>query len=95
MSWVSRCWKGGIKEQTHNKFFRQPDRRLSEAEQNLNVANLSMRMENLNEYKNYHNSLLKQHQTTILHLEQEVITIKAIADALPEDCFKRTRLEPI
>lgn len=71
------------------------DRRLVEAEQDLNVANLSMRMDNLNEYKNYHNSLLKQHQTSILHLEQEVSTVRAIAETLPVDCFKRTRLEPI
>lgn len=71
------------------------DRRLSEAEQDLNMANLSMRMDNLNEYKNYHNSLLKQHQTSILHLEQEVGTIKTIAETLPRDCFKRTRLEPV
>lgn len=51
-------------------------------------------MEGLNEYKSYHNKLLKQHQTDILHLEQEVATIRAIAEALPNDCFKRTRLEP-
>lgn len=51
-------------------------------------------MDNLNEYKNYHNTLLKQHQTSIFHLEQEVNTIKAIAMALPNECFKRTRLEP-
>lgn len=60
----------------------------------MNVANLSMRMDNLNEYKNYHNSLLKQHSASVLHLEQEVSTIRAIANALPVECFKRTRLEP-
>lgn len=61
----------------------------------MGKANLSMRMETLNEYKNYHNSILKEHTTNILHLEQEVATIMAIANTLPMDCFKRTRLEPI
>lgn len=71
------------------------DRRLAEAEQDLTVANLSMRMDTLSSFKTYHNNLLKEHQMSILHLEQEVSTIKAIAESLPQDCFKRTRLEPI
>ncbi|GAB0100956.1 Laminin subunit gamma-1 [Sergentomyia squamirostris] len=70
------------------------EKRLEDAENDLREANLSKRMETLMEYKNYHNQMIKEYQTQVNFLETEVTNIRAIAEALPAGCFKRTRLEP-
>lgn len=37
---------------------------------------------------------IKKYQSEVAELEAEVVNIKAISSALPNGCFKRTRLEP-
>lgn len=70
------------------------ENRLSIAEEELARANLSQRLDLLNEVKIVQNHLIKSYQSDLLLLEAEVSNIRAIAHSLPEGCFKRTRLEP-
>jgi laminin, gamma 1 len=70
------------------------EKRLGAAEAELNRANLTERLEIINERKNMQNKQIKNYQKEISELEGEVANIKSIADSLPSGCFKRTRLEP-
>jgi laminin, gamma 1 len=78
----------------HIQFFPFKENRLAAAEDELNRANLTERLENINERKILQNKQIKNYQKEISELEGEVANIKSIADSLPQGCFKRTRLEP-
>lgn len=60
----------------------------------MQTAKLGVRLDTLVEMKNIQNQWIKNYQKEIDLLDEEVGNIKAIADALPAGCFKRTRLEP-
>lgn len=70
------------------------EKRLSAAEEEVRRAKLADRLDSLIEIKNLQNQWIKKYQSDIGQLEMEVGNIKAIADALPEGCFRRSRLEP-
>lgn len=70
------------------------EKKLADAEEELKRVKLDDRLETLNELKNNQNHLIKSYNNEINELEAEVLNIQAIADALPDACFKRTRLEP-
>jgi coxsackievirus/adenovirus receptor len=67
---------------------------LNKTEAELDKAQLSDRIQALHDMKNHQNRWIKQYQMEIVTLEKEVANIKAISNALPSGCFKRTRLEP-
>lgn len=75
-------------------FYLPLEEKLAAAEEELKRVKLDDRLETLNELKLNQNDLIKSYNREINELEAEVINIQAIADALPADCFKRTRLEP-
>lgn len=70
------------------------DERLSAAEKELEDAQLTNKLHVLNESKNLQTQNIKSYQRELAELESEVANIKMIADSLPENCYKRTRLEP-
>lgn len=64
------------------------------AEEEVQRANLSDRLESLVDLKNNQNKWIRDYKTDIIALDTEVNNIKMISEALPAGCFKRTRLEP-
>lgn len=70
------------------------EEKLIMAEEELKRVKLDDRLETLNELKNHQNQMIKSYNKEISQLEADVNNIRAIADALPTGCFKRTRLEP-
>lgn len=60
----------------------------------MKKANLQDRIEAVRTLRNLQNADIKGYKNEIAHLDKEVANIKQISDALPKDCFKRTRLEP-
>lgn len=71
-----------------------PDQKLNTTEDELNRAKLNERIESLRGLRNHQNSDMKGYITEISQLEKEVANIRHISSALPNGCFKRTRLEP-
>lgn len=65
---------------------------MTEAE--LERAKLNDRIDSLRALRNHQNSDMKAYKSEISQLEKEVANIKQISSALPNGCFKRTRLEP-
>lgn len=59
----------------------------------MQEANLSNRMETLNDQRIHQNQFINDHQHEIAQLVLDVANIRDISEALPEGCFKRTRLE--
>lgn len=57
-------------------------------------ANLADRIESLRGIRNHQTTDIKKYKSEIALLEEEVENIKRISRALPQGCFKRTRLEP-
>lgn len=74
--------------------FRFTEKRLSAAETEVNRANLTDRLADLDRVKNEQNLSIKSYQSEVSQLESEVNNIKLISEALPNDCFKQPRLEP-
>lgn len=69
------------------------EKRLDKAEKDLAGANLSQRLESLQEMKSEQNKWINEYVSKITLLESEVSNIKAISEALPDGCYKRIRLE--
>ena len=92
MLWVSHKRFLPLEENSQCRLF--PEKRLAAAEEDVRRANLSDRLANLVERKNLQNQWIKNYQNEIVQLDLEVNNIKLIAEALPEGCFKRQRLEP-
>ena len=78
------------------KFFssNQIDKKLNNTEEELEKAKLTDRIESLRGIRNQQNTDIKKYKSEIALLEEEVENIKRISSALPQGCFKRTRLEP-
>lgn len=70
------------------------EKRLTAAEDEVNRANLTDRLNDLDRVKNEQNLSIKSYQNEVSQLESEVNNIKLISDALPDGCFKQPRLEP-
>lgn len=70
------------------------EKRLTAAEADVNRANLTERLADLDRVKNEQNLSIKSYQNEMLQLEDEVNNIKLISEALPAGCFKQPRLEP-
>lgn len=70
------------------------ENRLSAAEAEVNRANLTDRLADLDRVKNEQNLSIKSYQNEVTQLEAEVRNIKLISEALPDGCFKQPRLEP-
>lgn len=68
--------------------------RLGAAETEVNRANLTDRLSDLDRVKNEQNQSIKSYQNEVSQLESEVRNIKLISEALPQGCFKQPRLEP-
>lgn len=71
------------------------EKRLADAEVEVNRANLNDRLAELDRIKNEQNQSIKSYQNELIHLESEVKNIKLISEALPDRCFKQPRLEPV
>lgn len=76
-------------------FILYPEKRLADAEIEVNRANLNDRLAELDRIKNEQNQSIKSYQNEMIHLESEVKNIKLISEALPDRCFKQPRLEPV
>lgn len=70
------------------------DKKLNNTEEELEKAKLTDRIESLRGIRNQQNGDIKKYKSEIALLEEEVENIKRISSALPQGCFKRTRLEP-
>lgn len=70
------------------------DKKLNNTEAELEKAKLSDRIESLRGLRNHQNSDMKAYKADISQLEKDVAIIRQISSALPNGCFKRTRLEP-
>ncbi|XP_012268511.2 laminin subunit gamma-1 [Athalia rosae] len=70
------------------------EERLRQAEEEIKAANLDQRIRSLTEAKNHQIQWVKNYDEEVQRLRGEVENIEAIKLALPEDCYKRVRLEP-
>ncbi|XP_054274289.1 laminin subunit gamma-1-like isoform X2 [Macrosteles quadrilineatus] len=70
------------------------ERRLAEAENDFYAADLDSQIEALNEAKIQQTKLISSYKSELQQLQEEVANIEDIRNALPEGCWKRTRLEP-
>lgn len=75
-------------------FAKYIENRLAVAEAEVNRANLTERLAELDRVKNEQNQSIKSYQNEVFQLESEVNNVKLISDALPDRCFKQPRLEP-
>ncbi|XP_046665340.1 laminin subunit gamma-1 isoform X1 [Homalodisca vitripennis] len=70
------------------------EQRLAEAESEFYAANLDEQLDTLNKAKISQTQLVTSYKAEVMRLEQEVDNIEDIRNALPDGCWKRTRLEP-
>lgn len=70
------------------------DQKLNATESELERAKLNERIDSLRGLRNHQNSDMKGYKTEISQLEKEVANVKQISSALPQGCYRRTRLEP-
>lgn len=69
------------------------EQKLIEAENKLRDANLSGRIASTKDFKNLQQNTINDYRELVKQSKEEVENIKAIAEALPEECFKNVRLE--
>lgn len=70
------------------------ERKLDIAEEKLKNARLDERMERLEKERLEQGTLIKKYQSTLETLQNEVNNVEAIMNALPNECYRRVRLEP-
>jgi len=70
------------------------ERRLEEAERELRAANLDERLATLKGARETQKSWMRNYETEIEQLKKDVANIQEIRHAIPEQCFRRVRLEP-
>lgn len=70
------------------------EERLIAAEKEIEAANLDQRIRALTEAKNLQIQWVKNYDDEVARLRMEVENIETIKLALPDDCYKRLRLEP-
>lgn len=69
------------------------EKRLMEAEREIQTANLEQRIKALTDAKNLQTQWVKNYEDEVARLRIEVENIDDIRKALPLDCYKQTRLE--
>lgn len=69
------------------------EKRLMEAEREIQTANLEQRIKSLTDAKNLQTQWVKNYEDEVARLRIEVENIDDIRKALPLDCYKQTRLE--
>lgn len=67
---------------------------LERAEDKVKEANLDKVLENLKNKQREQNELIDYYNKEIMRLEAEVRNVADIANALPDGCFRRVKLEP-
>lgn len=70
------------------------ERKLSIAEEKLKSARLDERMERLEKERLEQTTLIKNYQKTLERLQEEVKNVENIMNALPDECYRKVRLEP-
>lgn len=70
------------------------ERKLAIAEEKLKNARLDERMERLEKERIEQTTLIKNYQKTLERLQEEVNNVEAIMNALPNECYRKLRLEP-
>lgn len=70
------------------------ERRLEEAERELRAANLDERLTTLKGARETQKSWMRNYDAEIEQLKKDVANIQEIRHAIPEQCFRRVRLEP-
>lgn len=66
---------------------------LAEAESQLSQANLEPRLRNLTTSRQTQQRIINDYTLELDRLSKEVVTIEAIRNSLPEQCFNTERLE--
>lgn len=57
-------------------------------------ANLTGRIEKIREMRNIQKKTIDKYEKEMLELKAEVTNVRLISEALPLECFSRSRLEP-
>lgn len=57
-------------------------------------ANLTGRIEKFREMRNIQKKTIEKYEKEMLELKAEVTNVRLISEALPLECFSRSRLEP-
>ncbi|XP_039963355.1 laminin subunit gamma-1 [Bactrocera neohumeralis] len=70
------------------------ENRLDSVELELNRVNLTGRIEKFRDLRNAQKKWIDKYEKDLYDLEEQVANIRAIAQALPNDCYSRSRLEP-
>lgn len=60
----------------------------------VNRANLTGRIEKFREMRNIQKKAVDKYEKELMDLQQEVLNVRLISEALPANCFSRSRLEP-
>lgn len=63
-------------------------------ELDVSKANLTGRIEKFREMRNIQKKTVDKYEKELMELQQEVMNVRLISEALPSDCFSRSRLEP-
>lgn len=67
---------------------------LLRAEQTVKEANLDKILEDLQKQQKEQNAMIDSYTSEIARLQKEVENVESIANALPNDCFRKVTLEP-
>lgn len=70
------------------------EKRLDAVELDVSRANLTGRIEKFREMRNIQKKTVEKYEKELNDLQHEVTNIRYISEALPSDCFSRSRLEP-
>ena len=66
---------------------------LTDAEKQLNNADLDRRLKNLTASRQSQQKMINDYTLELERLRKEVVTLESIRDSLPEKCFNKMRLE--
>lgn len=92
---LGKCLRGKAFKQ--NKFFNAlnfAEKRLDSLELDVSRVNLTGRIEKFREMRNIQKKTIDKYEKDIEELRFEVRNVRQISEALPEECFSRSRLEP-
>lgn len=70
------------------------EKRLDTVESEVARANLTGRIEKFREMRNIQKKTIDKYEKEMLELKAEVTNVRLISEALPLECFSRSRLEP-
>lgn len=70
------------------------ERRLDQAEQEVNNPDLEKQIESFKEARIWQGGWVRDYEEELAALRREALNIRAIKEALPNGCFNRLQLEP-